>query len=321
MEKEIGGYLQLEEMPGEEYYTDLYRANLGRTALLWLLESRECKKIILPYFLCEAVVHTCRESHIQMEFYHLNEKLEVQYPKRKLSGGEYLYLVSYYGQLPDEQILEYKKIYGNIIVDHTHAFFRKPLKGIDTLYSCRKFWGVSDGAYLSTDAQLTENKIPDYSAERMKHILGRYERGAGIYYKDMLANAAKYDGMEIRQMSALTRNLLRAVDYAGAKEKREANYRILKEVLPSRSIFNRIFPEGPFAYPYFHVNGIQLRRKLAERKIFVPTYWKNVIEDCDKNSPEYNWAANILPLPCDQRYDGEDMKYMAAVIRECEELE
>ena len=30
--KEIGGYFQLEEMPGEEYYPDLYRVNLGRTA-------------------------------------------------------------------------------------------------------------------------------------------------------------------------------------------------------------------------------------------------------------------------------------------------
>ena len=38
--KEIGGYFQLEEMPGEEYYPDLYRVNLGRTALLWLLKSQ-----------------------------------------------------------------------------------------------------------------------------------------------------------------------------------------------------------------------------------------------------------------------------------------
>ena len=113
-----------------------------------------------------------------------------------------------------------KMIYGNIIVDHTHAFFTETIKrGIDTLYSCRKFWGVSDGAYLSTDASLTENKTVDYSAERMKHILGRYEHNAGTYYKDMLENAAKYDGMELRQMSKLTQNLLKAVDYDRAKKK------------------------------------------------------------------------------------------------------
>jgi len=153
----------------------------------------------------------------------------------------------------------------------------------------------------------------------MKHILGRYEHNAGTYYKDMLENAAKYDGMELRQMSKLTQNLLKAVDYDRAKKKREENYRILGELLPSESIFNQTVPEGPFAYPYFHADGMKLRRYVAEKKIFVPTYWKNIIENSETKSLEYTWAANILPLPCDQRYSVEDMKYMASVVRECEE--
>ena len=36
MKKEIGGYLELEEPAGQEYYPDLCGVNLGRTALLWL---------------------------------------------------------------------------------------------------------------------------------------------------------------------------------------------------------------------------------------------------------------------------------------------
>ena len=39
MKREIGGYLELEEASGKEYYEDLYRVNLGRTAFLWLLEG------------------------------------------------------------------------------------------------------------------------------------------------------------------------------------------------------------------------------------------------------------------------------------------
>ena len=104
-----------------------------------------------------------------------------------------------------------------------------------------------------------------------------------------------------------------------ARKKREENYRILGELLPSESIFNQTVPEGPFAYPYFHADGMKLRRYLAEKKIFVPTYWKNIIENSETKSLEYTWAANILPLPCDQRYSVEDMKYMASVVRECEE--
>ena len=316
--KEIGGYFQLEEMPGEEYYPDLYRVNLGRTALLWLLKSRRCRKILLPYFLCESVVHTCQENQIETEFYHLNEKLEVLYPKEQLPEGEYLYLVNYYGQLSDSRISEYKKIYGNIIVDHTHAFFQKPLKGIDTLYSCRKFWGVSDGAYLSTDAVLPMDKPVDHSNKRMGHILGRYEENAGVYYQEMLQNAARYEGMEIRRMSRLTENLLGAIDYETGRRKREENYRILSEALPSEFIFTRVTPEGPFVYPYYHKEGLKLRRWLAEHKIFVPTYWKNILEECTESSLEYQWAADVLPLPCDQRYGKEEMQYMAERIKEWE---
>ena len=316
--KEIGGYFQLEEMPGEEYYPDLYRVNLGRTALLWLLKSRRCRKILLPYFLCESVVHTCQENQIETEFYHLNEKLEVLYPKEQLPEGEYLYLVNYYGQLSDSRISEYKKIYGNIIVDHTHAFFQKPLKGIDTLYSCRKFWGVSDGAYLSTDAVLPMDKPVDHSNKRMGHILGRYEENAGVYYQEMLQNAARYEGMEIRRMSRLTENLLGAIDYETGRRKREENYRILSEALPAEFIFTRVTPEGPFVYPYYHKEGLKLRRWLAEHKIFVPTYWKNILEECTESSLEYQWAADVLPLPCDQRYGKEEMQYMAERIKEWE---
>ena len=37
--KEIGGYLELEEMSGEEYYPDLIKLNLGRNALVFALEQ------------------------------------------------------------------------------------------------------------------------------------------------------------------------------------------------------------------------------------------------------------------------------------------
>ena len=318
MKKEIGGYFELEDLAGKEYYPELYKVNLGRTALLWLLESRRYSKIYLPVFLCESVVEACEQHGIHIERYRMDAELNILLPQNKMKEKECLYLVNYYGQLTDEKILQYKEKYGNIIVDHTHAFFQKPLKGIDTLYSCRKFWGVSDGAYLATDAVLSMDKPLDRSNKRMEHILGRYEENAGAYYQEMLQNAASYDRMEIRRMSRLTENLLGAIDYEAGKNRREENYSILSEELPSESVFVRVTPEGPFVYPYHHKDGLNLRHWLAEHRVFVPTYWKNILEECDKNSLEYKWAAEILPLPCDQRYGKEEMKYMAALIREWE---
>ena len=237
MKKEIGGYFELEDFGGKEYYPNLYKVNLGRTALRWLLEGRGYTKIYLPVFLCESVTEACEQHGIRISRYQLGAELNVLLPRKKLGESECLYLVNYYGQLTDEKILAYQKIFGNIIVDHTHAFFQKPLKGVDTLYSCRKFWGVSDGAYLSTDAVLPMDKPVDHSNKRMGHILGRYEENAGVYYQEMLQNAARYEGMEIRRMSRLTENLLGAIDYETGRRKREENYRILSEALPSEFSF------------------------------------------------------------------------------------
>ena len=51
MKQEIGGYLELEVFHGKEYYPDLVKVNLGRTALCWLLESRKIETLYLPFFL------------------------------------------------------------------------------------------------------------------------------------------------------------------------------------------------------------------------------------------------------------------------------
>ena len=322
MKKEIGGYFELEDFGGKEYYPNLYKVNLGRTALRWLLEGRGYTKIYLPVFLCESVTEACEQRGIRISRYQLDAELNVLLPRKKLGESECLYLVNYYGQLTDEKILAYQKIFGNIIVDHTHAFFQKPLPGVDTLYSCRKFLGVSDGAYLSTDAELEPEKKPlDHSMGRMEHILGRYEYDAGTFYQKMLDNAANYHEMEIRRMSRLTGNLLRTMDYSGIKTRREKNYRLLAQLLPSRNAFTGEVPEGPFAYPYYHKNGLELRHWLAGRKIFVPTNWRNILEEFDRDTMEYDWAANVLPLPCDQRYGAEEMQYIADSIREWEETE
>ena len=89
-----------------------------------------------------------------------------------------------------------------------------------------------------------------------------------LFYQKMLDNAADYHEMEIRRMSRLTGNLLRSMDYPYIKAKREENYHLLTELLPSESIFNQVIPEGPFAYPYYHEDGLALRKWLAGRKIF-----------------------------------------------------
>ena len=58
-----------------------------------------------------------------------------------------------------------------------------------------------------------------------------------------------------------------------------------------------------------------LRKCLIERKIYIPCLWPEVLDDADKDSTAYKLADNILPLPCDQRYNVDDMKYMLEELK------
>ena len=120
----------------------------------------------------------------------------------ELSDDEYLYLINYYGQLSDEQILAFSQRYERIIVDNTQSFFQRPLKNIPTLYSCRKYFGVSDGAYLSCSQTLPPVPVTDQSQHRMAHLLGRLEDTASDHYTEMLAAADSLHSEPVKNMSS-----------------------------------------------------------------------------------------------------------------------
>lgn len=317
--KEIGGYMELEQLSGEEFYPNLLKLNLGRTALIYAIETLRIKKLWLPLLLCDSVTQVCKKCGIELAWYSILEDFTPVLPAKKLDEGEYLYLVNYYGQLSPEYLLNLKKVYENIFLDNTHAFFQEPLEAIPTLYSCRKFFGIPDGAYLYLGNTLNVDSVVlpiDISAHRMKHILGRYESPASAYYSTMLNTAHSFYDEPVKGMSRLTQNLLRGIDYGQVYRSRNANYTILEQSLQTQNHLHLRSQKGPFVYPFYCPDGIQLRRKLADQKIFVPTYWNNVLKELPRESLEYNYAANILPLPCDQRYNTEDMRRIISVLNQ-----
>ena len=180
---EIGGYFGLEPLISNEYYKDLLALNTARNALLYILKARKIQKLYIPYYLCDSVSEMCNREGYKYEFYHINSGFLPVFEKA-LSDNEYLYIVNYYGQISYEQIKKLQAKYKRIIIDNVQAFFQKPVQGIDTIYSCRKFFGVPDGAYLSTDCKLEEDLPDDVSSGRLKHLLGRFETGsASTYYQ------------------------------------------------------------------------------------------------------------------------------------------
>ncbi len=311
--KEIGGYLELERFGDSDIYEEYHHLNLGRTALVCLLEALGSKKILLPYFLCDSVVSEFQKTGCSIRSYHVSSDL------RPVEGtlpdeDEYMLLVNYYGQLTNEEISVCKKRYERVIVDNTHAYFQRPVEKVPTVYSCRKFFGLPDGAILAYDGELPKMEA-DRSSGRFAHLLGRVEDGASAHYEEMLQTAKTFYDSRPMHMSALTRNLLNGIDYDRAALVRAENYERLDALL--KEFNGRAFsrPDAPFCYPFYVKNGIEARKRLAKQRIYVPTYWNNVLEEMDPQSVEYDLAANILPLPCDQRYGDEDMDAVAKAVK------
>ena len=172
--KEIGGYFGLEKLISNEYYPDLAAVNNARCALLYIIEAKHYNKVYLPYFLCDSVRLVLEREKIPFEEYRIDRTF-LPLLDIRTNSEEVVYIVNYYGLLCEEQLISLKNRYGNIVVDNAQAFFARPVKGIDTLYSCRKFFGVPDGGYACTDAEFRGDIPEDVSMERMKHILGRFE--------------------------------------------------------------------------------------------------------------------------------------------------
>lgn len=311
--REIGGYFGLERFRGQEYYPDLLALNSGRNALAYLIRARNIKKLYVPYYLCDCIVNICERECCEYSFYHVNRDFSPEIDFATDDG--YVYIVNYYGQLQNKQMEHMVVKYYHVIIDNVHAFFQKPLQGVDTIYSCRKFFGVPDGGYLATDARLDEELEIDRSHERMRHVLGRAEEEASVHFLSHKENEKQIDEAPLRAMSKLTRNILRGVDYADVRARREANYAVLAERLDT---FNRIrvkMPEGPFCYPLYLENAGEIRNRLIENKMYVPVLWPNMETNGDELAQDY--ANNILPLPCDQRYDSFDMNYILKTLELC----
>ena len=305
---EIGGYIELDELISNEYYPDLIALNTARNALVYLVRSKGIEKIYIPYFLCDSVSNVCTRENIPFEYYHIDKNFEPIF-ERELKENEFLYIVNFYGQLTEERINALKIKHQHIIVDNVQAFFDSPIGNIPTIYSCRKFFGVPDGAYLSCDSDRLELET-DVSMNRMKHILGRFEgNSASDYYSDFQSNDALFDELPLRYMSKLTHNVLGAIDYNRVMEKRNSNWTLLHILLGEKNKLELNKPNGPYMYPFLCDNGAAVRKKLAEKKIYIPTLWPNVL-DFNGCELEKDYAVNILPLPIDQRYGETEMKQM-----------
>jgi len=318
MIKPIGGYFEWEfpANKGTLPHLDGVLLNSGRHSLEYILKSLgEISRLWIPYYTCDVVLQPIERVGVPYSFYHINKDFTLT-KEIVLAEGEYLIYTNYFGVM-DEYCKEMANCYGNrLILDFAQAFFAPKIEGVNTFYSPRKFVGIPDGgiAYVNNPLSL---KLPTaHSYDKCAQLLKRYDLTPMDGYNDFKETSHKIAISPLSLMSTLTRGMLSSLDYEFIKERRFSNFALLHEHLaPSNELQIPSLDSFvcPMVYPYC-TNNVSLKQHLISNKVFVATYWPNVLDWCTEDMTEYQMAGNVIALPIDQRYGIEDMERIIELI-------
>lgn len=313
----IGGYFEIELDEKYEFHPDALKVNTGRNALEYILKANNYVKIYIPYYTCEVILEPIMKLNIRYEFYSINSKLEPVFNLNDISANEAFLYTNYFG-VKDSFVNELSRNCKNLIIDNAQSFFSSPIKGVDSFYSARKFFGVPNGAYVYSknriEADLERDNI---SIDGLRHLIKRVEYGPEVGYKDFLRYEESLTNKPIKKMSKLTQKILKSIDYNKVIKIRKRNFNYLFKNLKTENEmkFELNDIQVPMIYPFLRNNNNSLYKRLIENKVFVAKYWPNVKVWTEKDSIECFLAENTLALPIDHRYNIEDMARIVKLIK------
>jgi len=313
---DIGGYFELELSNGGNHYHDTpCKMKSGRSALHYIFTVVKPTLVYVPYYTCDSLLEPFKVANINYEFYGINENLE-PVNDIDLKEGEYLVYVNYMDMKRDTVSWLSEKYRDKLIVDGTQAFFMKG-NGVSWFFnSCRKFFGVPDGAYLyppsGVDVQQPEVQNEAYITD---HLLKRFNGHTNDGYKFFQENETLAD-CQLTGMSKLSEQLLSVADYGLVIEKRLEHFNYLHDRLKHYNHFrlSQFAGNVPMCYPLLPDKSID-KGLLHAQHIFVPAFWQDVIgRGADGFDFEKNLSKMLLPLPIDHRYSLADMEFIVSSV-------
>ena len=168
-----------------------------------------------------------------------------------------------------------------------------------------------------TASLLDEELEEDRSYDRCHFSLGGLDMDASSFYMEYIKHNESLRGLPLKKMSRLTRALLSGVDYEQAKLIRERNFLYLHNELKTFNTLEVAHSQisGPMVYPLLiEIEG--LREYLITQKIYVATYWKEVLDYVDRpDTVEEKLTKYVHALPIDQRYGIAEMHRIAETVK------
>jgi hypothetical protein len=314
----IGGFLPLEipvPTAAEPYHAAAAALASGRACWHVVLRTRRPRRVLIPFYVCDAVLQPLAASGTPFEFYPITEAFRPA-ADRTAEGGDLMLVVNYFGVMASFAGSSASRHPDRIVVDDTQAFFRRGHPDRWSFNSARKFFGVPDGGYLYGPATGV-GSLPPSDVGDCDHLVTRLAGEDGRAWDQFRQHEARI-GVEPRAMSVVSERLLAAVDMARALRRRRSNFETLHRRLGALNTIavalDDVASDGPMCYPLLPKAEVD-RDQLSRQGLFVPTLWPEI---GSRGEQGFEWerlaARRLLPLPIDHRYGPDDMETLAQTL-------
>lgn len=327
-----------------KYYT---LTSSGREALLLLLENwqPENKTVLLPEYLCYTEIEPFKKKGYKIIFYRINNDLTPAMASVESvvneNPGAFLYVQSYFGKdtlkFIRAEFKKYRKEYRIIIIeDRTQIWLSStPLDGADFyVTSLRKWLELPDGGLLSSQMHNVSSFEKNVEEKKLSELFSRASLLKEQFYhteEESLKTTFRHLYYQMNdvftasdkphEIGSLSRKILAMTDLEDISSKRRKNYAILaeglKEITCAVSVLADLDKgEVPLYYPIYVKGRADFQHYMCSNRVYCPIIWPRPA-DVDEwlcHCPN-NIYDNILCIPCDQRYNKDDMITIISLIR------
>ncbi len=332
----IGGMFGLETMADHRdshppFLSDnvVFLAN-ARSGIRLLIEQLAPDCVWMPSFYCDHVLKIVEEYATAVRYYEVDYDLAIPSLAwvEAVQSNDLVVITDYFGFPCSVECKKRVKERGAWLLEDACQALLTEKSGNDSdfvLFSPRKFLGVPDGGILTTkhgsvpvnismSAPPAEWWLKAFSASALRREFDTY--GGDRRWFNLFQESEITAPIGAYAMSELTRMLLQhGFNYPLIAEQRVENYKLLASTLCEIALFPTL-PEGvvPLGFPIRVADRDRIRHRLFEYDIFPPVHWpiKGVVPE--KFIGSHRLSAEIMTLPCDQRYAGDDMHRIAAAV-------
>lgn len=312
--RSIGGYISpgLHREPSEE--PGVVALNTGRNALECLLRLRSYRVLHVPRYTCGVLRQPLERGGVELRYYNIDSAFEPLLDADTIAGEEALLYTNYFG-LKDGTIQKLAEKCPTLIVDQAQAYYATTPPGVDAFDSARKFLGVSDGARLRLRGPFTLDLEQDASHDRCQHLLLGSDQGVESGYAAFQHNEALLSQVPARLMSNLTKAILAGTDHAALIARRQENHSILHHALGVHNGLGAMptLSKVPLVYPFL-TSDPEIRDRLITEKIFVATFWTDLLGNVEPGTPESMFRDQLICLPVDQRQGTGEMERIIQLL-------